>query len=931
MRKMPASMVVVLLGFITGADGAANTISLRGEWDFALDQKSEGVQKEWFKTTLPDTIKLPGTTDENLKGAKNTVTNTVNHLSRLFPYYGQAWYQKQVVIPEGWRGKRITLCLERTKSSSVWVDDKAVGLNNTMAGPQVYDLTAVMSPGKHRITILVDNGKKMPVNGGHQLSEDTQTNWNGILGKMELKATSKVWIDDVQIYPDVKAHKISVAITLGNISGTERAGIVEFGAKSWNEGKRHVVAPASVKIDKVVNSMEIRVDYEMGKDAFLWDEFSPVMYRLMLTLKTSDGVHECIDNRDVNFGMVDFKTRDGQFCVNGNKTFLRGKHDACVFPMTGYAPMNQEGWMRVFKIARSYGINHYRFHSWCPPDAAFAAADLAGIYLQPELPNFGGDISKNPEGEKYTREEGLRILKAFGNHPSFVMFALGNEMHGGRDVRAGIVKELRAYDPRHLYAQASNYDLGNPEFAQGDDYWTTFRTRKGAEGAVRGSYAHVDAPLGHIQAGPPSTTYDYTRAIESVKVPVIGHEVGQYQTFPNFKEISKYACVLRAWNLDIFRDRLKARGMLDQADDFFKASGALSVICYREEIEAALRTKGFGGFQLLDLQDFPGQGTALVGILDAFMDSKGLIKPGTWHEFCSRTVPLALMSKRSWTVDEAFTAVVKVANYGPSAISNAVIDWELVQQNGKHLITGSTPAVDIARGGLTEMGQIGGKLALAAAPGKLTLTVKIACTDFQNSYDVWVYPSKVETAAPAGVTISRVLDEKTLGILGEGGKVLLMPEAASLPTNSIPGFFAGDFWCYPMFRRGNPPGTLGLLCDPKHPALAGFPTESHSDWQWWPVVMNSRAVIMDDAPAGYRPIVQVIDNFDKDRNHRLGMIFEAKVGDGSLLVCTSDLPGQQDKPEARQMMASLVAYAASDKFKPSVEFSVEILKKMLCR
>jgi hypothetical protein len=66
--------------------------------------------------------------------------------------------------------------------------------------------------------------------------------------------------------------------------------------------------------------------------------------------------------------------------------------------------------------------------------------------------------------------------------------------------------------------------------------------------------------------------------------------------------------------------------MLDWADDFFYTSGKLSVQCYKEELEAAARTKRLAGYQILDIQDFSGQGTALVGILDAFMDNKGHVQ-----------------------------------------------------------------------------------------------------------------------------------------------------------------------------------------------------------------------------------------------------------------------------------------------------------------
>ena len=734
-----------------------------------------------------------------------------------------------MVIPEAWRGQRITLLLERTKFTSVWVDEIAFESQDSLATPQVRDLSAALTPGRHRLTILVDNNpKRWPINGGHQLSNHTQGNWNGILGRIELQATEPVWIEEVQVYPNVAAKSARLRVTVGNT--TQRSGRGALTAE-------HGTSRRTVEISWDEKGAAADIELPLGADAKTWDEFAPNLEEIAVTLETAPAARQ---TTRVRFGLCEFRTRGTQFVVNGRTTFLRGKHDACVFPLTGRPPMDLAGWERVFTIAKDYGINHYRFHSWCPPEAAFEAADRLGIYLQPELPNFGGDISKQPEAAQFTLEEGKRILRAFGNHPSFVMFALGNEMHGGRDVRAGIVKQLRAFDPRHLFAQASNYDLDKPEFAEGDDYWTTFRTAKGADGAVRGSYAHVDAPLGHIQAGPPATTNDYTRAIANVSVPVIGHEIGQYQTFPNFREIPKYTGVMRATNFEVFRQRLQAKGLLDQADDFVRASGALAVLCYREEIEAALRTPGFGGFQLLDLQDFPGQGTALVGILDAFMDSKGLISPEQWRAFCAETVPLALFPKYTWTTEETFRAEVKVANYGPTTRPRQTLSWTLAEAGGKRLASGSLPAADIPQGALTRLGEISVPLANASAPRKLLLAIAIEGTKFRNHYDLWVYPPKPDTAPPGNVTIARALDEEALKRLTDGGRVLLLPKLETL-TNSIAGFFAGDFWCYPMFRHGKPPGTLGILCDPKHPALAQFPTEFHANWQWFHLLMNSRA------------------------------------------------------------------------------------------
>ena len=420
------------------------------------------------------------------------------------------------------------------------------------------------------------------------------------------------------------------------------------------------------------------------------------------------------------FGLREFKTKGTQFTINGRTTFLRGKHDACVFPLTGHPPMDVDAWRQYFRTCKSYGINHVRFHTWCPPEAAFAAADDLGVYLQPELPNWSAFRRQIANTIATCGRRPSGSCKRYGNHPSFVMLSLGNEMGGDAAAMAKLVKHLHDIDPRHLYAQGSNNFFWNPILAPGDDYWTTVRTSvdHGLVKSVRGSFATVDAPLGHVQTGPADTMTDYRRAIAGVPIPVIGHEVGQYKVFPDFREMAKYTGVLRARNLEIFRENLRAKGMLDQAEQFQQASGALAVLCYREEIEAALRTPGFGGFQLLDLQDFPGQGTALVGILDAFMDSKGLIEPKAWREFCSEVVPLVRMKKYAWTSGETFTAGVEVANYGPADLRRVVPAWSLTDSQARTVASGELPAIDVAQGSVLRRGDHRRRFGVPARPAE---------------------------------------------------------------------------------------------------------------------------------------------------------------------------------------------------------------------
>jgi hypothetical protein len=587
--------------------------------------------------------------------------------------------------------------------------------------------------------------------------------------------------------------------------------------------------------------------------------------------------------------------------------------------------MDVEGWLRYLRICQDYGINQNRCHTWVPPEAAFAAADELGMYFQPELP-FWGDFDE--QTKRVMEPEAKRILKFYGNHPSFVMFTMGNENRGSRAAIASLVKDLRGMDGRHLYAQGSNAFAWDPVLPAGDDFLITQKAKSSPSAKalpVRGSYADIDADDAHIQYGPAGTNADYSDAIRGIPRPVVGHEVGQWTVYPHFEEIEKYTGVTRARNFEHFRDRLKSAGMLDQADDFFRASGALAAICYREDIEAALRTAHFGGFQLLDLQDFPGQGTALVGMLDAFMDSKGIISPEKWREFCSPIVILARFEKYSWTRGETFSAQIQVAHYGDGDLPEEVLDWSLSNAPGQVVASGKLPATNIEEGGLRSLGTISIPLSESPSPGKLSLELSLEGTAIKTSYPIWVYPDRVDVSAPANVVIARTLDDAATAALAAGGRVVLIADARRPLLHTVGGGFATDFWCWPMFH--NKPGTMGLLCDPANPALADFPTEFHSDWQWFDIALHGQPLILDELPARYRPNVQVIDNVQ--RVHRLGLVFELKVGTGRLLICASDLIEMSDKPASRQLLSSLLKYAGSDRFNPQTPMSIDRLKELL--
>ncbi|MBR4554808.1 MAG: beta-glucuronidase [Ruminococcus sp.] len=899
-------------------------IDLSGEWELSVAPGNLP-----HLTSFHDTITLPGTLSCSGKGPLNNERET-GFLTDAHKFEGTAYFRKKIEL-RGTAGKKVLLYLERTRISEVFIDGKYTGKCESLAAPHIHDLTRHAGDGEHELIIVVSNvGYKTA--GGHMTSKDTQTNWLGITGKIRIELSHPGRIIKARIFSDPYNKRIRVIGETGSRSGRFTCEVESVNTPVYQSFRPMNFRSSDGKFD---------ITYELGRDAYLWSDETPYLYKLTLY-----GFNDVYTS---TFGLRDFRAGKDRFYLNGRAVFLRGKHDGLLFPKTGYAPTDVETWMKVMGTAKKYGINHYRFHTCCPPEAAFEAADRLGIIMEPQLPFWGtireeGEEGYNREEQEYLESEGYRMCDAFGDHPSFCMMSLGNELWGSQKELNRLLRGYKEYDSRRLYTQGSNNFQWFPTVLEEDDFFVGVRLA--GDRLLRGSYAMCDAPLGHIQTDKPSTMHDYDSAVNpetksghgenkggtvqiqygtGVKtveateadssfipnVPIVTHEIGQYETFPNFDEIAKYTGPLKARNLEVFKERLEAAGLYSLWKDFFLCSGKLAVQCYKEELESVFRSKTLAGFQLLDLQDFMGQGTALVGILDAFMDSKGLIAPKDWRCFCYDAVLLARFPKYCCESGERFEAKLEFACFRSSFSKDWEVTWlmrgEGFRAEGKNPLEGSGDHFDA--------GFISADLPETDIPKDVKLDISIVGTDIKNSYELKVFPKTDSRDIPRDRIFSS-LDEKAEELLAQGRTVMLVPEIKDR-DGYIDGTYCTDFWCYPMFRsisesmgKPVPVGTMGLLIDNSHPALAGFASKKWTTPQWYDIVTNSRSEILDGHSEGKQVIVRTIDNFE--RNHDLALMYEYRKGNGKVVVLNCDI-GELDKTtEGRAFLASVTAYLSAD-------------------
>ena len=867
-------------------------IDLSGSWRYKTDYSDEGIEKEFYKEIFADKgFILPGSACENKVGKKQEYYDELTKESVRAPreryeYIAPLWLQQDINVPESFKGKSVKLFLERVNiASELWIDGEKIGRQIIeLSAPHIYDLTGRLTPGRHTFTFRIDNRNLLNIDtmaSGYSI--DTQGYWNGIIGRIELQCEEFFHVENVQVYPyetgiDVKLVQISDVY-----SPTERRS-ADF--------ELSVITPSGKVLDKIVykrqmfNSRQVEYfKYEIG-DIQYWDEFDPALY----TLKVKSVCRGVSAEKIVRFGMRMIKSENKQILLNNKPISLRGTTDCAIYPITGYPPTDIETWRKNFTIIKSYGLNHVRFHAWCPPENAFNAADELGIYVSVEMPLWLNrdvcalELGEDPIHRQYYTQEAVTISKTYGNHPSFIMFSNGNENMGDFELLDDITTQIKAYDKRRIYTLTSNFD--HPVLPC-EDYLCAFE--------AGGNRVRIQTMQDEAAK---STCIDYGKAVEDVPVPVISFEVGQYCVYPDVDIIERYTGNMLPVNFDAIKKNMVKKGVYKRLGKYIKASGDLAVKLYKEDIECALRTKGFGGFGLLSLCDYTGQSTATVGILDVMFESKGLIEPQEFCRFCNAVVPL-FKAKRIFANTDILEAELDLYDYGKERIENPL--FELRIYNGSELFYESISthkSVKVQLDGIRESSM---------------LRVELAVGKYKNSWNIYVFAdSKIMSDVK---TISDTKDLREL--IEKGGKAIVTADSIKSP---IEGSFVPVFWSPVHFPSQRP---CGAIIDDTHQVFEDFPTEKYPDFQWKDLLDHSNGMDISLFD-GLKPMVETVPNFVD--NTPGSPLFEARVGNADILFCGFDLSCEDIV--SRNLKSSIYGYFVSGKFRPKTVIDKNAFMKM---
>lgn len=906
--------------------------SLEGLWTAVLDDGNSGE------------IHLPGTLDENGLGHKDTGANQwhpdaglgngeegfdadapiATRFTRNFTYEGEARFIKTV----DWKppmGKRVFLEAERARCLRLLIDGEEVPhvYDPSVSTPHVFEVTGLLD-GPKEITLVSDNSYPgLPHDAivySSAATDETQTNWNGVLGYLRLRIEEPVFLAAVRVYP--WGNQVTVQAEISAAHAYQGVLRLESEALEGGRAEKKVVLQAGTTVISLEN-------LPLKKDVRRWDEYEGFLYELTASL-------EGAGKKCITFGVRDFGDDGrGRLALNGRTVFIRSEANCAEFPETGYPLMEEKEWERILRLYKSYGINCMRFHSHCPPEAAFAAADKIGMMMQPELSHWNPrDAFEQEESFAYYRTELEQVILWLANHPSFVMLTFGNELHTGPvgHQRMDQMLELaHSLDGTRLYANGSNAHYG----AVGCDENSDFYTAQGwFEEPLRGTFAgHLSEEetregrtktriKGYINNQYPSAMVNYDKTMENLrkvyKKPVFSFEVGQFEVLPDFGELERFSGISKPANLELIRDKARKLGLLPVWNRYVEAAGEISRIGYREEIEAAMRTRQMSGISLLGLQDFPGQGTALVGMLNSHLEPKpfGFARPEAFHVFFRDQLPLVLLERYTYETGDKLHAEIQVANFGKQTLEGLP---EYVLSGEGICLRGELEPVVCPAGELSAAGMLDIALDGITEPARMELTVRIG--EVTNSYPVWVYP-KEKPCCPDSIYETETLDKKAREVLAAGGKVYLSPpsDQEHLP-DSIQAQFTSDFWSVGTFQAQE--GGMGQLIDEKHPLFKEFPTEFHTNWQWWPMA-SARALIL---PEPMEAIITEMDSYAYMRP--MAQLLECRCGGGKLMISSMGLQNLRQYPEARALLRAIYMYMESEEFMPKQEIAPEVIAKMI--
>jgi beta-galactosidase len=900
-------------------------MDLSGEWEFKVDPLDVGRVGKWFeesvryerKIRVPGAWNTQGVAYESESLLRDYETKLLAEQKQLFglgtlgkesesaklfsAFPGPGWYRKKVTIPAAWKGKVPWLVFGGIhREAEVWVNAQSVGAHHSYLTPFRVNLAAHAKAGDTiTISARVDARRRKevdPLMGCFDTLDFLYITWGGLYRGVTLEATDATRLGDVFVIPQVASETAEIRVALDG----PKTGHFKIAAEILDAAGRSVASIESSAASGAETILAARI-----ASAKLWSPKTPYLYRARIRLLSDS---KLADTRTVRFGMREFKVANGKFLLNGKPIFLRGYGDDCIFPNTICPPSDKSELHRRLALAREYGFNYVRHHSWMPPEEYLEAADELGMMLQPEFPfAYRWDLPTTPEAQRAALEQWQAMIRLHRNHPSIVTWCMGNELYDSFSLASEMYRMAKNLDPTRPVIDSDGCNFKHEDRETLDFMVVQFR-----EGD---SIGFQDTKY-NIPAG--------------IRKPVIAHEMGYFVTLHDLKQLALFKNGVRPYWLLQARDLAERNGLKDDYPDWLASSYRLQAACLKSNLEAARRSR-LSGTSVWLFQDYPN---CAEGVVDMFFRPKG-VSAVDFRKFNSPTVLLLEVPRRNLRSGEAVEIKFLVSRFEDEP-ATATFRWRL--KNGtKTLASGTQEKVQVNADGIQELPSIKLEAPRLARAERLTLTAELADANGKtdNSWNLWVFPTNLLTetsqklrysgydalrkiypwalerisnseVADTDLLVTTRIDQDTRDYLKAGGRVLLLEPNPTFTVEKTN--FRLSSW-----DGGGPSGTI---FDRTHPALREMPSDGWCDLQFHSVIENSKTVFLNPLPSKVRPLVRCIDRPTRllDRAY----LFEVAAGRGKLLVSGFNFARATDgaDPGAAFFFDRLVRYALGPEFAP---------------
>ncbi|MFQ6131293.1 MAG: glycoside hydrolase family 2 protein [Armatimonadota bacterium] len=921
-----AAAAVWLVGSAVAAPRAEK--SLDGPWEFRTDPNDEGERNRWFlgEELYGTNVTVPGCWDAQGVGEPT---------DRLFHnYVGKAWYRREEVIPEEWEGRRVWIEVGGAhRYMDLWVNGHHVGRQMGYLSPVVADITGLARPGTSAVfAVRVDNEQdwsRDPLTGCFDVIDAVHIAWGGIYRAVRLYTTGQAWIADAFVVPHAQQGEAEVRLTMRGVAVAGLKARVVVRAEGGEGGPASYTAPPVALTGAGEKTATITV---LMRGARLWSPESPNLYRATVSLEGEGG---SLDEVSVRFGLRDIEIRGNDFYLNGKRLFLRGYGDDCCFPETIAPPADKAVYLKRLRLAKAYGFNYVRHHSHVPLAEYFEAADEVGMMVQPELPIAYMHYFQRATqaGHQLLLDQWRDMIRLHRNHPSVFAWCMGNELWNSFALARQMYADAQELDPSRPVNDSDGVPLG------------PIRTQANWSRPTLDVFnAQFDEHV--LPWGPNKGKYDLGE-IEPA-APIVIHEMGNFNAFPDVEERVLYRRGVKPFWLDELTKAAEGKGLTALLPTFVRASRQAQAMCRKVNLEAARRSPQVDGHTLWLLQDY---WTGANGLVTQHYQEKGL----SAEQFRRFNGPSVLLLDRDecahWAGDEVELRLL-LSHFGDYR-GPATLRWRLLGENGQEYRSAQQP-VEVGRGGVFELCKLPMKmLEWANRQERLSLDVELHADGLlaANDWPIWVFPREPippgpyrvvglhtrrpslrfpgfptlppdATLRPNDVVVSPWLSERLLAHLEAGGRALLV--APAWPLRTLPAHFENAWWL------GNPEtdSDLGhLITD--HRAVREYPHEGFADLHFFHLMHGRRTMLLDELAPDVEPIIRAVPHPSALRTK--AWLFEAGVGRGRLLATTLNLSARalKERPEAGTLFDLLVRYLAAEKPVELAPLDAEVLRKWM--